>query len=333
MARKPNHLTDLSKLDENLADGTTLTISESLRIIVTKGEKRFQARYRKNGYDTTGPAGIYPDTSVEHALTTATLFVQKMDAKVAASGKAEKKQKTRERSNHHSQSDDDSRSTIKSERELFNITRAIWHNTGIDLEYRIALLLMLAIPASPQELLDIKWTNILGVHLILDKTPKKPKPNERNYSQKLFNRYAVLSSAVLEWIEQLKPYTKGQEYIFPKLHAMDNEERTRVLNDHLKDVEYPRGVKISSLQHVFTYLATEYTEFRNEFIERVRTKKYKETERHQAFHDFLVRSLIEWWGLNIMRLLKMDRYISLRENDFGKIDFEIKLTKFTPPPI
>lgn len=193
----------------------------------------------------------------------------------------------------------------------------------MDVEVESAIMLMLLTPSSPDEILDARWEDVRNDWIAIDRTPEEPFPLVRSYSPKT-RRFAWLSQAALETIENLRQSTGAKAHLFPRLHSMKREERERFLNDFLKDYWKAYEVRISGLQHTFANFAKEYSEFNPEFVNAVMKKKYSRTERHQDFYDFQIKSLLEWWGCNVWRLARAETYRSAYE--YGGVDFRMTIT-------
>lgn len=319
MPKKSPPLTDFSQLEQALLNRKFIPIEDGLRIKTTKGKKTFEARYRRHGISRSANVGTFPDDPIEVVRQRKEEFFKAVEAELK-SGQIQKKEQT---SPPKTQQKDLTRFSIKAEKHLWEILREMrLHRFFMGPEIESAILLMLLLPASPDEILDSKWEDVRGDWIAIDRSPEKPLPLIRNYAPKT-RRFAWLSQAARETLTRLHESTGEKTYLFPKFQPMKPVERDRLLNDIFKDYWKPYEVRISGLQHTFTNLSKNYSQFNPEFIDVVMKKRYGRVERHQDFYDFQIKALLEWWGHNLWRLARAETYKSAYEHD--GVDFRMEI--------
>lgn len=312
---------DLKRLDEALQDGKQINLGDGLRVVARAGKKQFQARFRAAGVDTTVALGLYPDMSVEEAYRRKDAFLQEKRKQILDGTPTTR----RTRAKASSQSDaTPSHHCLRTEAHCWSFLRAIIRLTGISLEDRYALVLMLAIPASPRELIDAKWEDLQFGRLLLGKKKRlRPKKVtiERDFGGPFTDLFAELSQPARRLFDEYRMPKERFGYIFPTLHDLQPSLAERRLDHLLQDVWPSYKLRARDLRYTFELLAKDYSEFKPEFIESIVRKRYKSVERHQALYNVQVRVLIEWWGTNLERLMNMEDYKSMYDMHGPQIAF------------
>ncbi len=327
MPKKSPPLDDLSKLDTDLKEGSILVIEDGLRLKVKKGRRIFEARYRKNGLYRSKQVGTHPETPIEEVRINMRRFFEEIEAARVAELPAEKitalEGKVRRKAKHSNEEDE--RFYLHTEAHCWQFIRYLCFTfAGIAKEYQLAILLMLALPARPKDLLTAKWSDIEGAKLCHGKQGYPTRtPLQRSFEFTPYRHFSWISPTCERLLSDLRTFTGKQEYLFPSLAEMSAQERTVKLNSILEDIWTLYPVKISGLQYTFAKLAKAYSEFKPEFIDSLVTKKYKLAPPHNTFYEFQTRSLLIWWGSNLERLQHMDTYIS--KHDFRCMEFEFTL--------
>ena len=320
MPRKSIPLTDLSQLEQALQTRKFVPVEDGLRAKRVKGKTTFEARYRHHGINRSAIIGTFPDDPIELVRQKKNEFFKTIEAQLK-SGQIVKKEKV---GLSKSRQRDVAKFSIKTEKHLWEFLREMYRRELLmNPEIESSILLMLLLPASPDEIFDLKWEDAHADWIAIDRGPERPNLLTRNFAPKT-RRFAWLSQAAREALATLRKWTGETTYLFPRFQPMKREDRERLLNDYLKDYWKSYEVRISGLQHTFSNFAKDYSQFNPEFIDAVMKKKYSRTERHQDFYDFQIQCLLEWWGCNVWRLVREESYKS--EYEYGGVDFTMHVT-------
>lgn len=332
MPKKSPPLDDLRRLDDHLEEGRFLVIEDNLRLKVNKkGKKIFEARYRKNGLDRSQQVGTHPETPIEEVRANMRSFLSLVEAERANTNSGENAPTSRrKRLSKPDEKESASRFCLQTEAHCWQFLRKLFFTfSGIPSEHRLAILLLLALPARPKDLLTAKWSDIEGIKLVHGKGRlHKISPRERSFGLAAPKRFSWISPTCQGLLKDLRSFTGTKEHLFPSLVEMSPQERSTKLNSILEDVWTRYPVRISGLQFTFAKLAKEYSEFKPEFIDALVMKEYKIAAPHRVFYDFQVRSVLTWWGRNLERLLDMENFIS--KHDIRSMEFDFWLHRPNP---
>lgn len=330
MPKKSPPLDDLRKLDADLEEGSSLVIEDGLRLKVKNGRKLFEARYRKNGLYRSRLLGSHPEATIEEVRIKKQSFFAETEAALATpppefSSASETKTRSKSKSNTPQE---ERRYFLKTEAHCWELLRnLLFSHIGFAREHSLAILLLLALPARPKDLLTAKWSDLQWNKLLHGQIRHPTRTAvQRSYEWSPAQRFSWVSPTCERLFGDLRILTGKHEYMFPSLAEMDAQERTAKLNDILDDVWHRYPIRINGLQYTFSELAKKYTEFHPDFIDSLVSKKYRLAPLHEIFYEFQCRSVLAWWGSNLDRLLKMETYIS--KHDFSRVSFEFKLPTF-----
>lgn len=174
-----------------------------------------------------------------------------------------------------------------------------FNKSDISHEFRFAALLLMLIPAQPDELLSIKWTDIEfgpNAEWSLWTIKRKRESNSKN------NSVAFVSSNVNSVLNHFRYLVGNSEYLFPSLLQLKTKERHQELLDFMNQHWWDYCITPNGFVDFFRSMAIQSSGFSLDFIEKMLQRNHGTYVGMLPLSMHAQRALLfDWWSNELLK--------------------------------